>query len=42
MEIYLPSLGMGQRGSCRAGADMVRQEPHRLTLPGNELVGQSR
>ncbi len=24
------------------GAAMVRQEPHRLTLPSNELVGQSR
>ena len=26
-EIYLPRL-QGERGSCRAGAAMVRQEPH--------------
>ncbi len=33
---------VGERGSCRAGTAKVRQEPHRLTLPSNELVGQSR
>ncbi len=26
-------LPTGERGSCQAGAAMVRREPHRLTLP---------
>ncbi len=33
---------MEERGSCRVGTAMVRQEPHRLTLPVNEFVAHGR